>query len=86
MLNLMVFIKFQINNESLDLSNLRISPDGKKLAYIMRVFPGTTVNETRSRVHAKEMKKSSGVMYDSLPVRNWDFWYDGRRNHIFLCQ
>ena len=74
----------QITNESLDLSNLRISPDGKKLAYTMRVFPGRTVNETRSRVHAKEMKKSSGVMYDSLPVRHWDFWYDGRRNHIFV--
>nr|WP_320160326.1 S9 family peptidase [uncultured Methanoregula sp.] len=74
----------QVTNFSLDLANLKISPDGKSLAFSMEVFPKTSYGETAARLDAIAMQNSSGKIYDALPVRHWDTYDDGRRNHIFV--
>lgn len=32
----------------------------------------------------REEQNSTGRVYDALPVRHWDTYEDGRRNHIFV--
>ena len=74
----------QVTDLPLDLSGLKIAPDGKSLAFSMGVFPGTGYRETADRMAAIGKQNSSGMIYDRLPVRHWDTWEDGRRNHIFV--
>ncbi len=74
----------QITRLPLDLSSLRIAPDGLKLAFSLSVFPATGCEETAARLAATRGQNSSGQLFDSLPVRHWDSWEDGRRNHIFV--
>lgn len=74
----------QVTNLPLDLANLKRSPDGKTLAFSMEIFPNTSYEETVQRLKAREEQNSSGKVYDTLPVRHWDTYEDGRRNHIFV--
>ncbi len=74
----------QVTDLPLDLAALKISPDGKSLAFSMEVFPGTGYEETAARLDAIESQNASGMVYDTLPVRHWDTYEDGRRNHIFV--
>ena len=74
----------QVTDLPLDLSNLKISPDGKVLAFSLRVFPGTRYDETAVHLKGIEERNSSGMVYDTLPVRHWDMYEDGRRSHIFV--
>ncbi|WP_440950733.1 dipeptidyl-peptidase 5 [Methanosphaerula subterraneus] len=74
----------QVTDLPLDCSNLKISPDGKSLAFSMPVFPGAGIDETAADLTAIEQQNASGKVYDALPVRHWDAYGDGRRNHIFV--
>lgn len=74
----------QVTSLPLDLSNLKCSPDGKALAFTMEVFPGTSYAETVAQLMAIEQQNASGKIFDTLPVRHWDTYEDGRRNHIFV--
>ena len=68
----------------LDVGAFVLSQDGTKLALAMEVFPGTTVAETKKRLDAQAANKASGKIYDTLFMRHWDTWADGRRSHIFV--
>jgi len=75
----------QVTKEPLDVGNLLVSPDGKYLAYTMEVFPDIrTVQDTKSRLEEREKGKATGRIYESLFVRHWDTWEDGRRSHLFV--
>ncbi|MFC1782262.1 prolyl oligopeptidase family serine peptidase [Planctomycetota bacterium] len=74
----------QISDECLDVGNLIVAPDGKRLGFTMEVFPGTTVAETKERLDEIEAKKDSGIIYDHIFIRHWDTWKDGRRLHLFV--
>lgn len=74
----------QVTDLPLDLANLKCSPDGKTLAFSMEVFPTTSYEETALHLKAIEEQNSSGKVYDTLPIRHWDSYEDGRRNHIFV--
>ncbi len=75
----------QVTKEPLDVSNLLVSPDGKYIAYTMEVFcDGKTVQDTKNRLQEREKTKASGRIYESLFVRHWDTWADGRRSHLFV--
>ena len=70
----------QVTKEPLDVGNLLVCPDGKYLAYTMEVFPDAkTVQDTKSRLDEREKSKATGRVYESLFVRHWDTWEDGRR-------
>ena len=74
----------QVTNLSVDLSNLKCSPDGKVLAFTMEVVPKIRSEETAAHKKSIDEQNSSGRVYDTLPVRHWDTYEDGWRNHIFV--
>ncbi|MBD3290456.1 prolyl oligopeptidase family serine peptidase, partial [candidate division KSB1 bacterium] len=75
----------QITDQPLDIGNLVISPDGEHIAFTMDVFPECeTVDCTVQKMEEREQRKTSGRIYESLFVRHWDTWEDGRRSHIFV--
>jgi dipeptidyl aminopeptidase/acylaminoacyl peptidase len=73
----------QVTRLPLDVDALEVSPDGRALVFALRVFPGTTPEETAKRQEERKAKKASGVVYERLFVRHWDEWEDGTRNHLF---
>ncbi len=74
----------QITELPLDVSNLILSPDGKKLVFTMEVFPDcNTIQATKEKLDQLEERKATGRIYDELFVRHWDTWKDGRRSHLF---
>src|SRR5436309_7732276 len=51
----------------------------------MDVFPACAGLEcTTKRIEANAARKSSGLIFDSLFIRHWDTWSDGRRSHWFV--
>jgi dipeptidyl aminopeptidase/acylaminoacyl peptidase len=74
----------QVTKEKLDVGNLILSPDGKKMAFTMEVFPKASVDETVKKLEEREKSKATGRIYESLFIRHWDTWKDGRRSHIFV--
>ena len=74
----------QITDEPLDVGNLIVSRDGKYIAFTMEVFPGSTPKATKEKLDAIEERKATGRIYDSIFVRHWDTWKDGRRSHLFV--
>ena len=52
----------------------------------LEVFPacGADLDCTKKRLDENEARKASGKIYDSLFIRHWDTWADGRRNHLFV--
>ena len=74
----------QVTDLPLDAGNLLVSPDGVHIAFTLEVFPGTSVEETQKRLDAKAKNPASGLLYDSVFVRHWDTWKDGRRSHLFV--
>jgi dipeptidyl aminopeptidase/acylaminoacyl peptidase len=76
----------QVSDLPVDVSNLELSPDGKQLGFSLEVFPacGADLACTRAKLDEVAARKASGKIYDSLFIRHWDTWADGRRNHLFV--
>jgi len=74
----------QVTKQPLDAGNLVLSPDGKKMAFTMEVFPNTSVAETVKKLEEIKNRKYSGQIYQRIFIRHWDTWCDGRRSHIFV--
>lgn len=75
----------QITDLPLDVSALEISPADRLLGFSLEVFPDCdTIACTRERLDEVAARPASGRLYESLPVRHWDSWRDGRRNHLFV--
>ena len=75
----------QVTEQSLDVGNLVLSPDGAKMAFTMEVFPDCSdVECSVKRLEDREKSKASGRLYDNIFVRHWDTWKDGRRSHLFV--
>ena len=74
----------QVTEQPLDVANLIVSPDGKHIAFTMEVFPGSSPAETKEKLDEIAEKKTSGRIYETIFVRHWDTWKDGRRSHLFV--
>ncbi len=74
----------RVTDLPLDLGNLSLSPDGRRLGFTIEVFPDCeTLACTVDRLAKRSGGVPSGVVYDRLFVRHWDTWKDGRRSHFF---
>jgi dipeptidyl aminopeptidase/acylaminoacyl peptidase len=64
-----------------DAENLRISPDGKWVAFSKPV--------QTAKVYGKDLYQDAGKsnvqIYSDLNYRHWDTWSDGTVNHIFVA-
>jgi dipeptidyl aminopeptidase/acylaminoacyl peptidase len=75
----------QITNVPTGVAGYILSPDGKTIALIARVFPSCTdmaCNEKTEKERADNPVKARIIT--EMPFRRWDEWVDGKRNHIFI--
>lgn len=76
----------QVTNFPLDVGSYKLSPDGSAVALSFEVFPDCAdLACTKARLDATAATKATGKVYDSLFVRHWDTWADGRRNQLFVA-
>ncbi len=69
----------------IDISGPIWSPRGDKIAFAAEVYPGTTPEETVRRDKEKAESKSKARVFDSLMIRHWTSWDEGKRSHLFIC-
>ncbi|HEX9934470.1 MAG TPA: S9 family peptidase [bacterium] len=73
-----------VTNFPLDVGSYILSPDGARLALSMEVFPDLGPDETKGKLETTAQSKASGRIFESLFVRHWDTWNDGRWSHLFV--
>ena len=74
----------QLTKLPLDVSNLAVFPDGKRLLLTMDVYlDAPSLAESAKRDAAKEADPVKARVYDTLLFRHWDTWEDGKRSHVF---
>ena len=62
-----------------DADNIVISPDGKKIAFSKEVL----VEKLMGKDKYSDVPKSSAYIYTDLNHRHWDYFNEGKYNHIF---
>jgi len=74
----------QITHLPLDVGSFRISPQADRLLVSLDVFLDCVdLDCTRQRLDTSAHAPEHGRLYDSLFVRHWDTWNDGRRSQLF---
>jgi len=74
----------KVTSLPVDVDGVLPFPDGKRLLLAMSVYPdAATLDETAKRAEAEEKSPQHVRAYDALPIRHWDAWDDGRKNHLF---
>lgn len=73
--------KKQISHFDAPLSNVRVSPDGKRVLYSKEV----QLMKFHSKDRYPELAKSDAYIYDDLNYRHWDTWEDGKYQHVFVA-
>ena len=74
----------QVTSLAVDVANVVVSADGKSIAFSAEVFPGMSIEESAKVLAERAAGKATGRMYESLFIRHWDTWEDGRRSHVFV--
>ncbi|KAB2958229.1 MAG: S9 family peptidase [Thermoanaerobaculia bacterium] len=73
----------RVTDLPLDVAGFELSPDGKYLVLALELFPDCeTIACTAERLADEASRKFSARVYEQLPIRHWDTWRDGRRNHL----
>lgn len=62
--------------------NIRVSPDGKYIAYSKEVL----VKPMLGTDLYKDLPKTTAQVYTDLNYRHWDTWEDGKFSHIFIAR
>ena len=76
----------QVTDYPLPVASYGISRDGSRLALAFEVFPDCdSLACTAGRLEERKQEKASGQLYESLFVRHWDTWKDGRRMQLFVA-
>ena len=77
----------QVTRLPLDVENFAVAPDGVHLALALEVFVDCKeLACTQKRLEQRNASKASGVDFQSLFIRHWDTWADGRRTQLFLAE
>lgn len=72
----------QVTKLPTDVDAFQLSKDGQTFVFASEVFIDCDTLECTAKKLA-EKKPSSAQIYDSLFMRHWDTWKDGRRAHLF---
>ena len=77
----------QLTDFATDVDSYRVSPQGDRVVFSAGVFQdcGSDLACTSKRLEAEKATKTSGQVFDSMFVRHWDTWADGRRNTLFVA-
>ena len=70
----------------LDVGGFLLSPDGKRIALALEVYPecGADFACSQKKAADDEAEKASGTKHDKLFIRHWDTWQRGTRAQLFL--
>lgn len=71
----------QLTNYADGLSNVRLSPDGRKIAFSKDV----KLQKVLASEKYSDLSQSSARVYDDLNYRHWDTWEDGAYSHLFIA-
>lgn len=63
-----------------EVDNIVISPDGKKIAFSKQVL----VEKVMGKDKYQDVPKSSAHIYTDLNHRHWDYFSEGKYNHVFV--
>lgn len=75
----------QVTSLPVDVVGFRVSPDGRNLILALPVFIDCeTLQCTKDRIEADAKSPSTVTGYDRMPLRQFDHWNDGRRQHLFV--
>jgi dipeptidyl aminopeptidase/acylaminoacyl peptidase len=75
----------QLTKLPLDVDNLFVFPDGKRIGFSLEVYPDAkSIQETVDRDQAREKDPVKARVYESLLFRHWDSWEDKKRKHLFV--
>ncbi len=75
----------QVTALPVDVVAFRVSPDGRGLILSLPVFVDCdTLQCTKDRIDADARSPSTVTGYDRMPLRQFDHWNDGRRQHLFV--
>jgi len=77
----------QLTDFAVDVDSFHVSPQGDRVAFSAGVFQdcGSDLACTSRKLDAHKARRNSGEVFDSLFVRHWDTWNDGRRNTLFVA-
>ncbi|WP_140723066.1 S9 family peptidase [Pseudomonas sp. Hp2] len=77
----------QLTDFAVDVDSFKLSPNGERIVFSAGVFQdcGSDLACTKKKVDESAASKASGKVFDSLFVRHWDAWNDGRRNTLFVA-
>lgn len=77
----------QLTDFAVDVDSYQIAPQGDRVAFSAGVFQdcGSDLACTSKKLDAHKARKNTGEVFDSLFVRHWDTWNDGRRNTLFVA-
>ncbi len=76
----------QVTDYPLDVTSLKVSPRGDRLAMSLEVFPDCAdLQCSAERLAGAAKAKQTGRQYDELLVRHWDTWRDGRLSMLFTA-
>jgi dipeptidyl aminopeptidase/acylaminoacyl peptidase len=68
-------------NQQDDFSNIKISPDGKKILYTRDV----QIQKNLGKDKYPDLSKSTGYIFTDLNFRHWDTWQNGKHSHLFVA-
>src|SRR5690606_18196399 len=71
--------RLYVNIEQAD--NVRVSPDGKWIAYTKDVL----LKPTLGKDIYPDLPKNTAQIYTNLNYRHWDTWEDGKYSHVFIA-
>ncbi|WP_313461413.1 S9 family peptidase [Stenotrophomonas sp.] len=77
----------QLTDFPVDVDSYQLSPNGDRVAFSAGVFQdcGSDLACTEKKLAAHKARKNTGEVFDSMFVRHWDTWNDGRRNTLFVA-
>ncbi|WP_313343521.1 S9 family peptidase [Stenotrophomonas sp.] len=77
----------QLTDFAVDVDGFQVSPQRDRVAFSAGVFQdcGSDLACTSKKLDAHKARKNTGEVFDSLFVRHWDTWNDGRRNTLFVA-
>jgi dipeptidyl aminopeptidase/acylaminoacyl peptidase len=73
----------QVATLPVDADNLEWSPDGGRIAFSAEVYPDCDdLACTAKRDDGKSADPVKARSFTKIPIRHWDTWFDGKRNHV----
>ena len=75
----------QVTTYPVDVVAFKVSPDGRNLVLSLPIFVDCdTLQCTKDRIEADNRSPSTVTGFDRMPLRQFDHWNDGRRQHLFV--